>query len=286
MIINPITSDQITTNSITINPITTNSITTNPITTNPITINPITNDQITTGQITNNPIIGDQITSNPINNEQNTTDQINTNLITNDQITSNPINNEQNTTDQINTNLITNDPLIAIPTFSKIVSPSSSSKNLGLIIVIIIGVIVFIIGIIITIILINKKMKKENYDESSSIVDKMKKNKTLADNLLKELKIEIYSKNIIKDYSKCIICNKDFVDNLSRVITIKCGHTFHQPCFKNHIYANLIDQKCPICSRFLFEYNSEVKINLSNPTTLSDNNPDQTNDINLIMYKN
>ena len=75
-------------------------------------------------------------------------------------------------------------------------------------------------------------------------------NKILADILLEGLKLKIYNKNINKDCSKCNICNKNFIDNLTRIITTSCGHSFHKPCFKNHIYKDLICPKCPICDSF------------------------------------
>ena len=83
-----------------------------------------------------------------------------------------------------------------------------------------------------------------------------------------------------------MICNKDFVDNLSRVITTNCGHTFHmEPCFKNHMYANLKYPECPICKSYLLDTsNTEIKANLSNPT-IYENNTDQTNSSNFIEIK-
>ena len=63
----------------------------------------------------------------------------------------------------------------------------------------------------------------------------MEKNKKLANNLLKEIKLEIYDKNII-NCTKCTICKEDFIDKLSRVVITKCGHIFHKHCLQNHIY--------------------------------------------------
>ena len=166
---------------------------------------------------------------------------------------------------------------------------SSSHKNsFGLIIGIVFGGIAFITGIIITIIFIRKKPPKPpNLNPNPEVVlNILKKNKELADNLLKELKIEIYSKNKNKDYPKCIICYKDFYDNLSRIITTNCGHIFHKSCFQNHLYTNLICPKCPICNNFLLESNTGINRDNINHHTISENNQDQTNIINLIGYKN
>ena len=146
-----------------------------------------------------------------------------------------------------------------------IIVPSPSSTSIGLIIGIVIGGIAFIAGIIIAVILFGR-IPPALIPNPDDDFKKLKRNKILADNLLKKLKIKIYYKNKIKDCPKCIICNQDSINNLSRIITTNCGHTFHQPCFKDHLYANLNCPKCPICFNFLLESNSEVNANISNPT--------------------
>ena len=124
-----------------------------------------------------------------------------------------------------------------------------------------------------------KKLKKSDITNfkytNNENIDKMKKNKKLADQIFNEIKIQIYYKNIFKDCPKCEKCNKNFIDNLDRVITTNCGHIFHYQCFKNHILTNLICPKCPICDSFLLEFNSEKKINI---TSISENNLVQTID--------
>ena len=68
-----------------------------------------------------------------------------------------------------------------------------------------------------------KKIKDEKPINNEDDLNKMKNNKKLAHDLLKELKIKKYSKNIIKSFPKCIIFKKNFIINLSKVISIQCG---------------------------------------------------------------
>ena len=195
--------------------------------------------------------------------------------------------------DTINTTIF---PKTNIPTLEQteevsanieIYNEHTSSSSVKLIIGIIIGIIVFIIAIIITLILVLKKQKKEIVDNTCYVddVNIMKENKKLSDKLLKEFELKLYNNNIIKNCPKCIICNKDFINNLSRIITINCGHSFHKPCFKNHIYKNINCPNCPICSRNLLGTNDEMKTNISNPS-ISENNRDQINLTNLTENKN
>ena len=96
---------------------------------------------------------------------------------------------------------------------------------------------------------------------------------------MKELNVKLYDKNIIKDCLKCTICDKDFIDNLSLVITSKCGHTFHEKCFKNYIYKDIICPKCPICNSLLLK--PEIEIIPTNSGYF----PDQTNSNTLMKVK-
>ena len=149
---------------------------------------------------------------------------------------------------------------------------SPTKINIWLIIGILIGGLSFITGIIITILLFKKKCKEKNYEfPCTDGIDKKKKVKEQADNFLNELKLKIYNKNIIEFEPKCNICNKDFIDNLSRVVTTNCGHTLHKHCLSNHIYKDL-NLNCPICCRNLLESNS----NLSNPTIYQNNTNNST----------
>ena len=168
---------------------------------------------------------------------------------------------------------------------------SSSSSNTGLIIGIIIGGIALIGGIITATILFNKNKNKikrkpsvnnsvvnidnsniNNYTEYNNIVNK---NKEKMDNLFKtELLPKKYNKyNSNNDYSNCTICMEDFIDNQSNVITSKCGHTFHQKCFKNWVYKNIICPKCPNCNYLILGPESNISIgNISMPSTINNYN--------------
>ena len=84
----------------------------------------------------------------------------------------------------------------------------------------------------------------------------MFENKEKADNLLKEY--ILYDKNLINNCPKCTICEKDFIDYSTIVITTKCNHTFHHICFKNIIYTNIICPKCPKCNKSLFDSDNEL----------------------------
>ena len=79
--------------------------------------------------------------------------------------------------------------------------------------------------------------------------------------------------------------NIDLINNLSRVIITKCGHTFHKTCFKNYIYANLICPKCPICYNFLLEVKNKINTNISIPK-ISEINLNQTNVTSSININN
>ena len=61
---------------------------------------------------------------------------------------------------------------------------------------------------------------------------------------------------------------EDFIDNSSMVITTKCGHTFHEQCFKKLIDKNIICPKCPNCNYLFLGPESEVILhNISIPST-------------------
>ena len=163
-----------------------------------------------------------------------------------------------------------------------------SHNNIGLIIGII-GGIVFLIGIIIIIICIKKYKGKKDINENNNIIinpENLKElinqkiNKIKLDKLFKnELFSKIYNKNnIINNNYKCTICNEDFIENLSIVLTLKCGHTFHQICIKNWAYKNLICPKCPICNDFILGTNNQISLK----DTLSDYNLSQTDNNNTI----
>ena len=63
---------------------------------------------------------------------------------------------------------------------------------------------------------------------------------------------------------------EDFIDNSSIVITTKCGHTFHQKCFKNWAYKNILCPRCPNCNYLILGPESEINLqNISIPAEYS-----------------
>ena len=64
-----------------------------------------------------------------------------------------------------------------------------------------------------------------------------------------ELRPTIFNKsNMTNDCYNCTICMEKFVDNSSLIVTTKCNHSFHENCFKNWTYKNIICPKCPNCN--------------------------------------
>ena len=177
---------------------------------------------------------------------------------------------------------------------SIIPTSTSSSSNKGLIIGLLMGGIAFITGIIISIILFKKQNSKNRIKKNKKLNDIMKTinelkimelNKEKADNLIKELNsyVKSYNKNLIKNCSKCIICDEDFIDKSSIVITTKCGHTFHRTCINNYIKKNYESPKCPICKILFLGLESNFPISsmftYSNKQVNQINHFDQFNSI-------
>ena len=158
---------------------------------------------------------------------------------------------------------------------------SSSSSKVGLIVGIIVGVLALIVSIIIAIFLTRKcKQKEKNKmnnvesnimaNNNSEYLNVVNSNKAKMDELYKtELVSNIFKKsNVINDNYNCTICMEDFIDNSSMVITTKCGHTFHEQCFKKLIDKNIICPKCPNCNYLFLGPESEVILhNISIPST-------------------
>ena len=111
-------------------------------------------------------------------------------------------------------------------------------------------------------------MPENNY-EFLNIVNS---NKTKVDDLFKtELLPTIYNKNnVINDCYNCTICMEDFIDNSSIIVKTKCGHIFHEKCFKKLIYKNIICPKCPNCNYLILGPESEsILHNISIPSTFN-----------------
>ena len=68
------------------------------------------------------------------------------------------------------------------------------------------------------------------------------------------------------------------MDNTSIIIITKCNQSFHEKCFKNWVYKNIICPKCPNCNYLLL---GPVDPNFQNLTISSYN--DYTIQTNAIM---
>ena len=177
-------------------------------------------------------------------------------------------------------NIRNSNEFIATETTQVIGSPSTS-KNMGLIIGIIIGGVAFITVIIITIILIKKKSENEismNWNHYNKEKDEKRKEK--AKNFLDKLKLNIYDKELNKDCPKCILCQRDFIPNNLIIIT-ECSHIFHENCFHNYILTYL-SLNCPNCKKDLISNsdNDLNKRNLPMSNTLNEYIPEKTNQTN------
>lgn len=141
-------------------------------------------------------------------------------------------------------------------------SKSSSSGNTWLIIGIIIGVILLLLIIVTSIILYRKfkNKKKKNLNNSNNNTSNTttnsqfmlvaNNNRQKIDSMLNtELRPRIFNiRNMTNDCYNCTICMEKFVDNSSLIVTTKCNHSFHENCFKNWAYKNIICPKCPNCN--------------------------------------
>ena len=144
-------------------------------------------------------------------------------------------------------------------------SKSTSSANTWIIIGIIIGVILLLLIIVTSIILYrkfksNKKGRTTNSNNTFNTISNTTNNyqymSVVNNNKQKlnmmfstELRPTIFNKsNMTNDCYNCTICMEKFVDNSSLIVTTKCNHSFHENCFKNWTYKNIICPKCPNCN--------------------------------------
>ena len=146
-----------------------------------------------------------------------------------------------------------------------VTSKSSNSTNTGIIIGIIVGVVALIAIITVFIVLCRKYRKRKlesiinsntttgTISQNPEYLSLIKTNREKLDNMFKnELIPKIYQeKNVTNDCYNCTICMEKFIDNTSTIITTKCNHSFHENCFKNWVYKNIICPKCPNCN-YLF----------------------------------
>lgn len=144
-------------------------------------------------------------------------------------------------------------------------SSNSSSNNTGIIVGIIIGIVALIIIITTFIILYRRNKKKKskiinnsnltsnNLNQNPDLMSLINMNKEKLDAMFRtEFIPRTYNeKNVTNDCYNCTICMEKFIDNSSIIITTKCNHSFHEKCFKNWVYKNIISPKCPNCN-YLF----------------------------------
>lgn len=164
-------------------------------------------------------------------------------------------------------------------------SKSSGKSNTGLIIGIIVGVVALIVIIIVSVVLCKrcrKKRKKNLNINNSSVINNMnnstltpqymaviRSNREKLEYLFKnELKPKLFNKNKIGIDNKCTICMENFINNSSVIITTKCNHSFHEKCFKNWSFKNIINPKCPNCNYFILGPPENNLENITIPSTL------------------
>ena len=95
-------------------------------------------------------------------------------------------------------------------------------------------------------------------------------NKEKLDLMFKnELIPKIYNKNnVTNDCYNCTICMENFVDNSSKIVTTKCNHSFHEKCFKNWAFKNIINPKCPNCNYLILGPQDSNFQNITIPSSL------------------
>ena len=169
---------------------------------------------------------------------------------------------------------------------SRVVS-SSGGNNVGIIVGCLVGGVALITGIVIIYICITKNKKKPisiinstsnmsitniNKSDYSEYINIANMNKEKMNNLFQtELIPQKYNKSAsINDCYNCTICMEDFVDNSSNVIITKCGHTFHDKCFKNWTFKNILCPKCPNCNYLILGPESQINIPDPVPSILND----------------
>lgn len=117
-------------------------------------------------------------------------------------------------------------------------------------------------------------------NNGTSIVDIMSHNHKQIIKLFHNVKIYISDYEI----NDCIICEKKFINNYSRIITTECGHTFHYICFKNWVYKYIMCPKCPKCNSNLLKNNDiSIPMDISYiPNKIIDKEDKRDKDCNII----
>ena len=161
----------------------------------------------------------------------------------------------------------------------KITYETKSNKNKILIFGIILGVLVIAL-IILTIFVIRKychnKNISQNLDSNESknkkisILEQTNQNKEKMNAMFKTELIPstFYKNSIINDNYKCTICLEEFKDGLSSIITTKCKHSFHEKCFKNWVFKNILFPKCPNCNNPILDLENNNQFSTINFSSL------------------
>ena len=171
-------------------------------------------------------------------------------------------------------------------------SKSNDSSNTGLIVGIIIGVVALIAIITVGICVYFHYKKKEklkfssvtnstsnqnamnitdsNYNMNPQFLSIINNNKQKLEQMFKtELFPQLYQKNrVTNDCYNCTICMENFVENKSVIITAKCNHSFHEKCFKNWAYKNIICPKCPNCNYLILGPQDSALQNITIPSAM------------------
>ena len=157
-----------------------------------------------------------------------------------------------------------------------------------IIFIIIIGIIALLI-ILLIIFLIIKKYKVNK--AKKKIVDVLKNKKEFSFKGIKsinkdkmsylynnELSQKLYYKRDDKNNCyKCTICQEDFKEGISSVITTKCNHKFHFICFKKYVEKNIIFPKCPNCNMPILNDENNLNKNLTNITNTNNSSVFESN---------
>ena len=183
---------------------------------------------------------------------------------------------------------IENKPVIKI-TYEK----NSNKKNRDLFLGITIGSVGLLIIVIIIACIIRFYRNKANSsviiippptNKQNTLQQKINSNKKEMNHLLETelIPTKYYKKNIINDCYKCTICQEEFKENKSIIITTKCGHSFHLKCFKIFADKNILFPRCPNCNHPILENQNNNQINLTNLSLAQSN----TNNYNLQTTEN
>ena len=171
-------------------------------------------------------------------------------------------------------------------------SKSNGSSNTGLIVGIIVGAVALIALITIGICVYFHYKKKEklkissatnstlnqnvinvndsNYKMNPQYLIAINKNKQKLEQMFTtELLPRFYEKNnVINDCYNCTICMENFIEKKSVIITTKCNHSFHEKCFKNWAYKNIICPKCPNCNYLILGPQDSALQNITIPSSM------------------